>query len=45
MTFTGKNPDYIVIWDCNRQSYTVYYKGNKLVPEKYKFSDVKSYLN
>lgn len=42
--FIGKNPDFKVIWDCNAQEYIVYYKG-KFVVKKYKFSDVKSYLD
>jgi len=43
--FIGKNTDFVVIWNCNLQHYSVYYKNEILCHPKYKFSDVKSYLN
>ena len=44
MIFTGKNTDFIAIWNCAEQSYTVY-KNNKFIVKKYKFSEIRSYLN
>jgi len=45
MTFTGKNTDFTAIFDCNQQCYTVYYKGKVLVTNKYRFREIKSYLD
>lgn len=45
MTFTGKNTDFKVVWDCSLQAYNVFYKGNNMNIVKYKFSDVKTYLD
>ena len=44
MIFTGKNTDYEAVWNCSKQSYTIYYK-NRYFMTKYKFSDIQSYLN
>lgn len=44
MTFTGKNTSFKAVWDCRLQSYSVYYK-DKLIAIKYRFSDIRSYLN
>jgi hypothetical protein len=43
--FTGRNPDYVVEWDCSRQSYTVFYRQRPLGIVRYKYSDIQSYLN
>lgn len=40
----GKNTDFVVVFDAHTQKYNVYYKGNLLI-SKYRFVDVKSYLN
>lgn len=45
MTFTGKNTDFVVIFNCSEQSYKVYYKDNYMNIMKYKYSDIASYLN
>ena len=42
--FCGKNKDFNAVFCPNKQEYVVYYKGNVLV-KKYKFSEVKNYLN
>ena len=44
MIFTGKNPDFKAIWDCNSQSYTVY-KSGKFLVRKFRYADIKSYLD
>ena len=44
MVFFGKNSFWMAIWDCSRQSYYIYYKNN-FFSEKFKFSDIESYLN
>lgn len=44
VTLTGKNKDFTAVWECNKQSYTVYYKGNVLVI-KHRFNEIKSYLD
>ncbi len=43
-TFIGKNKNYIAYFYCNLQRYEVYYK-NRLVAIKYRFRDIKNYLN
>ena len=40
----GRKDGFEVYWNCDRQAYTVYKDGKKLIPEKHKFSQVKSYL-
>jgi len=45
MTFIGKNTDFKVVWNCSKQRYTVYKNDKFLIGNKYKFSDVKSYLD
>ena len=42
---TSKNADYKVMFDCTKQSYTVYYKNSILVKNKYKYTDIQSYLS
>jgi len=44
MIFTGKNTEFKVVWDCSKQTYTVYYKGKYFITG-YGFADIKSYLN
>ena len=44
MLFIGKNTDFVAIWNCQEQCYTVY-KNNNFIIKKYKFSDIKSYLD
>ena len=48
-TFIGKNTDFTASFDCMTQAYTVYKKFNGvvyvLVKNKYKFSDIATYLN
>ena len=44
IAFTGTDTDFMAIWDCQKQSYTVYYKG-KLMTVEYRFRDIKTYLN
>jgi hypothetical protein len=43
-TFIGKNPDFVVVWNCNAQRYTVY-KNHRFIINAYKWSDIQSYLN
>lgn len=45
MILTGKNTDFIAIFDCTKQVYTVYKFGKIIVTNKYKFSEIQSYLN
>lgn len=40
----GIKDDFTVYFDCYNQVYNVF-KNNKLLIKKYRFSDVKSYLN
>ena len=42
--FIGKNPRFKVIWNFSNQSYTVY-KNNIFLILKYRYSDIKCYLN
>jgi len=43
MKIQGNN--FYAIWCCNKQIYTVYNNENKMIiTNKYKFSDIKSYL-
>lgn len=42
--FYGKNSDFKVVWDCNKQTYFVYKKGVLLI-KLFRFADVKNYLN
>jgi hypothetical protein len=40
----GKNTDFRVVWNFNRQHYKVY-KNNKHLVTRYRWDDIKSYLN
>jgi len=42
--FIGKNKQWVVVWNCRKQAYTVFL-NNKYFVTKYRFNDVKSYLN
>ena len=47
---TGKNPDFKVIWNCSRQTYTVQkfsaiFGGYRFITVKFAFKDIKSYLD
>lgn len=44
MIFTGKNTDFKAIWDCQKQYYDVY-KNDRFLIRKFRFSDIKSYLD
>lgn len=39
----SNNPEFKVIWNCQKQRYTVY-KNDKFLRVAFKLSDVKSYL-
>jgi hypothetical protein len=41
---TSNSSDFVAVFNANKQMYDVFYKG-KLIISKYKFSEVKSYLN
>lgn len=45
MKLIGKNTDFTAIFDTTAQCYTVYYKGKFLIGNKYKYSEIKSYLD
>lgn len=36
--------DFKIYFNCNTQSYSVYYKDRFLIGNKYKFSEVKTYV-
>jgi len=44
MILIGKNSDFVVIFDCNRQVYDVFYKNKLLLGNKYKYSEIQPYL-
>lgn len=44
MTFQGKNLNFVVQFDCNKQEYTVFYK-NKFLIKCFSFSEAYNYLN
>lgn len=45
LKLVGEKDDFSVYFDSNTQNYTVY-KGDKiLISNKYKFSEIKSYLD
>jgi len=41
----AENKGFSIYFDCSKQLYNVYKDGKFLIGEKYKFSDVKPYLN
>lgn len=44
-TKIGEKGEFVVYWSAQSQSYTVLYKGKFLIGNKYRFSEVKSYLD
>lgn len=45
MKLVGNNKEFRVYFNANDQTYTVFKNGKFLIGNKYKFSDVKSYLD
>jgi len=45
MILVGTKHDFKVFFDCGSQSYSVYKNGQFLIGNKYKFSEVKTYLS
>lgn len=44
MTLTGKDKSFKVVFNCGTQCYTVLKDNKVLITNKFKFSDIKSYL-
>jgi len=45
MKLVAKNDPFSIYFDCEKQEYSVYKDGKFLIGNKYKFSDVKCYLD
>ena len=45
MLLVKENKGFVVYFNANTQSYSVYKDGKFLIGNKYKFSDVSSYLD
>lgn len=45
MFLVGENKGFEVYFNCEKQVYTVYKDDKFLIGNKYKFSEVKSYLD
>lgn len=45
MVLVGEHSDFKVYFDCRNQVYNVYRNNKFFIGNKYKFSDVKSYLS
>ena len=45
LKLVGNKNGFHVYFDCDNQVYTVFKDGKFLIGNKYKFSDVKSYLD
>ena len=45
MHLVGTKDDFAVYFHTNKQSYSVYKSGKLLIDNKYKYSEVKSYLD
>lgn len=45
MIMIGKNKDFKVVWYCELQTYSVWYKDKVIMANKYRYRDVESYLN
>lgn len=45
MILLKENKEFQVYFNVNTQSYSVFKDGKFLIGDKYKFSDVKSYLD
>lgn len=41
----GKDKNFVAYFDCQIQQYTVYYKGNVLVSNKFRYCEIEPYLN
>lgn len=45
MKLIGENKGFKIYFDCQNQVYNVYKDGEFLIGNKYKYSDVKCYLD
>ena len=45
MKIIGQNKGFTVVFDCTKQCYTVYKDDRLLITDKFKYSDVQSYLS
>jgi hypothetical protein len=45
MKLIAENKGFEIYFDCNKQSYDVYKDNKYLIGNKYKYSDVKCYLD
>jgi hypothetical protein len=45
MILVGENKGFQIYFDCNNQVYNVFKDSKFLIGKKYKYSDVKSYLD
>ena len=45
MILVNENKGFQIYFDCNKQEYIVFKDGKFLIGNKYKFSDVKCYLD
>ena len=45
MIHVGQKNGFEIKFDCNKQMYLVYKDGKLIIKDKYKYSDVKSYIN
>lgn len=44
MKEVGNKNGFVVYWNCDTQTYSVYKDGYFVIGYKFKFSDVKSYI-
>lgn len=45
MKKVGEKNGFVIYWCCDTQTYTVYKDGKFLTTNKYKFSDVQTYIS
>jgi hypothetical protein len=45
MELIGKNKEFTVVFNPDTQMYTVYKSGKMLISNKYRYRDIKSYLD
>jgi len=45
MITVGENKGFVIIFDCNKQMYLVYKDNRLLIKDKYRFCDVRCYLD
>jgi len=45
MIVVGENKGFKIVFDTNHQMYLVYKDNRLLIKDKYRFSDVRSYLD